>query len=77
MSTTENNIMLLTDILDAYEAGVLDMSEMARKCYLSEKEKFLNRTTWIHNDELKNQSLLRGMAKKGQKDLLKQTREKL
>jgi len=69
--------MLLTDILDAYEAGVLDMSEMARKCYLSEKEKFLNRTTWIHNDELKNQSLLRGMAKKGQKDLLKQTREKL
>jgi hypothetical protein len=75
--STENNILLLSEILDQYDAGTLDMTERARKCYLSEKEKHFNRTVWIHNDELKNQSLLRGMAKNGSKDLLRQTKEKL
>ena len=77
MNTQENNIQLLSEILDQYEAGTLDMTEMARKCYMSEKEKHFNRISWIHNDELKNQSLLRGMAKNGAKDLLRQTKEKL
>jgi hypothetical protein len=77
MSTTENNILLLQEIIDQYEAGTLDMSQRARKCYLSEKEKHFNRVSWIHNDELKNQSMLRGMSKKSSRDFLKQTREKL
>lgn len=34
-------ILLLSEILDQYEAGTLDMTEMARKCYLSEKKSFL------------------------------------
>lgn len=77
MSTTENNIQTLTEILDEYDAGTLDMEVSARKCYLSEKEKYFNRVSWIHNDELKNQSLLRGMARNGSKDFLRQTKEKL
>ena len=77
MNTQENNILLLSEILDQYEAGTLDMTEMARKCYLSEREKFLNKSVWIHNDELKNQVLLRKMGKSSGRDLLRQTKEKL
>jgi hypothetical protein len=77
MNTQENNIFLLSEILDQYEAGTLDMTEMARKCYLSEKEKYFNKSVWIHNDELKNQVLLRKIGKSGGRDLLRQTREKL
>ena len=73
----ENNILLLQEILDHFEAGTLDMSVKARKCYLSEKEKHFNRVSWIHNDELKAQCTLRGMSKKNAKDFLKQTKEKL
>jgi hypothetical protein len=73
----KNNIPLLTELLDEYEMGTLDMQEKARKCYLTEKEKHFGRVSWIHNDELKNQSVLRGLAKNGAKDLLRQTREKL
>ncbi len=77
MNTQENNIPLLQEVLDDYDAGTLDMTQRARKCYMSEKEKHFNRVSWIHNDELKTQSLLRSMSKKGSRDLLKQTREKL
>lgn len=77
MNTQENNIMTLVEILDAYDNGTLDMSQAARKYYLTEKDKYLNKVSWIHNDELKNQSLLRGMAKQNAKDLLRQTKEKL
>lgn len=78
MNTMQNdNIPLLLELLDQFEMGTLDMQERARKCYLSEKEKHFNRHTWIHNDELKNQSVLRGLAKHGSKDLLRQTKEKL
>ena len=78
MSTMQSNeIPLLAELLDQYEMGTLDLQERARKCYLSEKEKHFGRITWIHNDELKNQSILRGLAKNGAKDLLRQTKEKL
>lgn len=77
MSTTENNIPTLAEVLDDYDAGTLDMEVLARRYYMSEKEKYYNRVSWIHNDELKNQALLRGMAKNGAKDLLRQTKEKL
>ena len=77
MNTQENNIPLLQEVLDQFDDGTLDMTQRARKCYMSEKEKHFNRISWVHNDELKTQSLLRNMAKKGSKDLLRQTREKL
>ena len=77
MNTQENNISTLAELLDQYDDGTLDMEVLARKCYMSEKEKHYNRVSWIHNDELKNQSLLRGMARNGFKDLLRQTKEKL
>lgn len=77
MNTQENNIPLLQEVLDQFDAGTLDMTQRARKCYMSEKEKHYGRTSWIHNDELKNHSLLRNMSKNGNRDLLRQTREKL
>jgi hypothetical protein len=77
MNTQENNIFTLAELLDQYDDGTLDMEVLARKYYMSEKEKHFNRISWIHNDELKNQSLLRGMARNGIKDLLRQTKEKL
>jgi len=69
------NIPLLAEVLDQFEAGTLDMTEMARKCYLSEAEKHYGRVSWIHNNELKNQSLLRSMSKNANRDFLK-TRSK-
>lgn len=73
----ENNIPTLAELLDEYQNGNLDMTIKARKYYLSEKEKHFNRVSWIHNDELKNQSILRGMSKHNGKDLLRFTKEKL
>ena len=73
MNTVENNIPLLSEILDEYEAGILDMTPMARRCYLSEKERHYKRTTWVHNEELKSHSLLRRMNSKSGKDLLRNT----
>ena len=77
MNTPENNIFTLAELLDQYNNGTLDMGVLARKYYISEKEKHFNKVSWIHNDELKNQSLLRGIARNGSKDLLRQTKEKL
>jgi hypothetical protein len=77
MENQTNNIPLLSELLDQFEMGTLDLQERARKCYLTEKEKHFNRHTWIHNDELKNQSVLRGLSRNGGRDLLRQTKEKL
>ena len=78
MSTTENNILTLSEILDKYIDGTLDMSVTARKYYLTEKHKYLNKIDWIHNDELKNQAMLRDMSKgRGGRDLLRETKGKL
>jgi len=63
MNTQENNIPLLQEVLEQYQDGTLDMSQKARKCYPTEKDKMIGKTMWIHNDELKNQILLRGMTK--------------
>jgi len=68
---TENKIPLLQEVLEQYQEGTLDMTQKARKCYLSEKEKMLNRPSWIHNDELKGHILLRQMSKQNAKDLIK------
>jgi hypothetical protein len=69
------HIPTLTEVLDAFEQGTLDMTELARKCYLSEAEKHYGRVSWIHNNELKNQLLLRSMSKNANRDFLK-TRSK-
>jgi hypothetical protein len=71
MNTQENNIPLLQEVLEQYQQGILDMSQRARKCYLSEKEKFIGRTSWVHNDELKSHLVLRGMSKQNNRDLLR------
>jgi len=74
MNTQENNIPLLQEVIDNYENGILDTTQMARKCYLSERERAVNRVTWIHNDELKNHSLLRKMSGNNSRDVLKNTK---
>jgi len=71
MNTQENKIQTLAELLDQYEAGTLDMTEMARKCYMSEKEKHYNRVSWVHNGELKNHALLRKINNKDGRDLLR------
>jgi hypothetical protein len=71
MNTQENNIPLLQQVIEDYENGILDMTQKARKCYMSEKEKHIGRTVWIHNDELKNHALLRGMSKQNSRDFLR------
>jgi hypothetical protein len=70
----ENNIPLLSEILDDYEKGTLDLKEAARKCYLTERERAYNKVTWIHNDELKSHSLLRRLSGNNAKDILKNTK---
>lgn len=71
MNTQENNIPLLQEVLEQYQNGTLDMTQKARKCYMSEKEKHFGRVEWIHNDNLEGQLILRGMAKQNAKDLLR------
>ena len=71
MNTQENNIPLLQEVLEQYQNGTLDMTQKARKCYMSEKEKHYGRTGWVHNDELESHIILRGMAKQNAKDLLR------
>jgi len=77
MNTQENNIMTLAEVLDAYDEGTLDMTQAARKCYLTERDKHYNKVTWVHNDELKNQLLLRSMGKSANRDLLRNTKNPL
>jgi len=73
----EEEILLLTDLLDAYENETLDVSVPARKCYLTEKEKHFNRVSWIHNHELKNHLVLRRIGMNSSRDLLRHSKEKL
>lgn len=74
MNTQENNIPLLKEILDDYQMGTLDMSQAARKCYLSERERAVGRVSWVHNDELKAHAILRKIAGNNMRDLLKNTK---
>jgi hypothetical protein len=68
---TENKIPLLQEVLEQYQNGILDMTQKARKCYMSEKEKHYGRVSWVHNDELESHIIFRGMAKQNAKDLLR------
>lgn len=71
MNTQENNILLLQEVLEQYQEGTLDMTQKARKCYLSEMEKHLGRVSWIHNDELDTHLKLRQMSKQNSRDFIK------
>jgi hypothetical protein len=72
MSTTENDIELLTDILDQYDNGDLIPENNARKCYFTEKHRAEKVISWVHDHELAGHSLLRKMGKSMSKDLLRQ-----
>lgn len=68
----QEKILTLAEVLDAFDAGTLDMTQQARKCYMTEKDKAFNKVSWIHNVDLKNQSILRGMSKQSaRRDLLR------
>ncbi len=55
-----------------FDAGTLDMTQQARKYYMTERDKAMNKVSWIHNLDLKNQSILRGMSNQSaRRDLLK------
>ena len=66
-------IPTLSELLNLYEEGKLDVSQrMARKCYMHDLHKHKGIITWIHDDEMKAHSLLRGIAKSNtHRDLLK------
>jgi len=70
----QEKILTLTEVLDEFEAGTLDMTQHARKYYINERDKAMNIVSWIHNVDLKNQSVLRGMSKQSaRRDLLRNT----
>ena len=70
----QNNIPLLAEVLIEYEMGTLDMTKMARKCYLSEREKAAGRIAWVHNNELNSHIILKKIAGDNMKDILKNTK---
>ena len=67
----ENNIQLLTEVLDQYENGELVPENSARKVYLTEEHRHKKIITWVHDHELRGHLLLRGMAKQVKRDLLR------
>ena len=67
MSIPENNIMTLAEVLEAYEEGTLDMTALARKCYLTEEHRTKGLATWVHNDELKNHLLFKSIGANNRK----------
>jgi hypothetical protein len=70
----QEKIPTLTEVLDEFDAGTLDMTQHARKYYINERDKAVDKVSWIHNIDLKNQSILRGMSKQSaRRDLLRNT----
>lgn len=68
----EEDVFTLDVLLDLYDNQDLDLTVKARQCYLTEQHKALDHRTWLHNDDLKNHSVLRKMGKQNAKDLIKQ-----
>ena len=77
MSTMENNIPLLEEVLDQFDNGDLIPGNEARKVYLTQQHAAKGVVTWVHDHELRGHSLLRKMGKSAGRDLLRQTKEKL
>jgi hypothetical protein len=68
----ENEILLLTDLLDQFENGSIIPENNAHKCYLTELHQHKGIVTWVHDHELRGHSLLRKMGKSSGRDLLRQ-----
>ena len=77
MSTTENKIPLLEEVLDQFDNGDLVPENEARKVYVTQHHQAKGPITWVHDHELRGHSLLRKMGKSANRDLLRQTKEKL
>jgi len=74
MSTTENNIPTLAELLDKFNNGEIPDEFTAYQYHLTEEDKVKNKISWIHSTELKGQALLRGMSKtSARRDLLRNT----
>ncbi len=73
MENKEEEIPTLAQLVDLYEEGKLDTSKrIARKCYMNDLHKYKKIITWVHDDEMKGHSVLRGMSKSNaHRDLLK------
>ena len=67
----EEDILTLDVLLDLFDNGDLDLTIKARQCYLTDQHKAFDQRTWLHNDDLQNQSVLRKMGKQNAKDLIK------
>jgi hypothetical protein len=73
----ENKIPLLEEVLDQFENGDLIAENEAIKVYLTQQHQAKGIITWVHDHELRGHSLLRKMGKSANRDLLRQTKEKL
>jgi hypothetical protein len=67
----EDEVPLLDIVLDMYQAGLLDMTQKARRCYLNADHKRYDIITWLHNDELPSQLTTRNIAKQSSRTILK------
>jgi hypothetical protein len=74
-STLPPDIPLLEDILNLYDNGSLVAENSAHRCYLTELHRHLGKVTWIHDDELKNHSILRKLGKAAGRDLMRELRQ--
>ena len=77
MNTQENKINTIAEILDMYVNGDITPAGKARQCYMNDDHKRKNIISWIHDDELKNQALLRGISQTSAKRDLLQNRSLL
>lgn len=61
-STKVEIIKLLDEWLDDIEKGELILASSARKCYMNKEHQLANIITWVHDNELKNYLILRGLS---------------
>lgn len=66
-----DDIKMLEEILDDFESGYFTVNNHARKCYLSEEQKAKGHITWIHDNELQGQCMLRKMGKQQSRDVIR------
>lgn len=64
-------IKTLDELLDDIESGELILGSSARKCYMNEEHKRFDKTTWVHDDELKKYIVLRNLSSKADRAVQK------
>ena len=55
----EDDVILLSALIEKYEAGDYVPTGIAQKCYLTEQHQAQKITSWVHDDELPNYIMLR------------------